>query len=342
MAEKEKVPVSVITLVAGIVITIISVWLGQNHGLLPEQASEQSPLVDGFFDVMFTIAAALFLVVEGTIVFCVIKFRRRQGDDSDGATFRENLPLEIFWTAIPSIIVIGLGIYSVDVYRQMGGFDPEGTMVAHHAPSHQQVAKMPGAAIAGPLIADAEGMESKEVAIKKGSQYGFGATPEEGAKPADVVVDITGIQYGWLINYPESGVMAGELHIPVNKDVQINLSANDVIHAFWIPAFRLKQDAIPGKDTQLRFVASKTGEYPVYCAELCGAYHGAMRTQVIVQTQEEYDTWLAENTLAQQKQLNQAVAVNTADLSESEYLSPYANEMGIDSETLNQIHPAYQ
>jgi cytochrome c oxidase subunit 2 len=341
MEEKEKVPVSVITLVVGIVVTVISVWLGQNNHLLPEQASEQAPLVDDFFNIMFTIAAALFLVVEGTIVFCVIKFRRRKGDDSDGATFRENLPLEIFWTAIPSLIVIGLGIYSVDVYRQMGGFDPEGAMVAHHAPSnHHQVAQMPGAALAAPLIADAEGME-KEVATKKDSGYGFGATPEEGANPADLVVDITGIQYGWLINYPESGVMAGELHIPVNKDVQINLSANDVIHAFWIPAFRLKQDAIPGKDTQLRFVASKTGEYPVYCAELCGAYHGAMRTKVIVQTQEEYDTWLAENTLAQQQQLNQAVAVNTADLSESEYLSPYANEMGIDSETLNQIHPAY-
>lgn len=337
MEEKEKIPVSVITLVVGIIVTIISVWLGQNHGLLPEQASVQAPLVDGFFDVMFTIAAALFLVVEGTIVFSAIKFRRRKGDDGDGAPFRENLPLEIFWTAIPSIIVIGLGIYSVDVYRQMGGFDPAGTKVAHVSSSDRQTAKS-GTALAAPLIADAEGMESEDVATKEVSKYGFGATPEEGANPADVVVDITGIQYGWLINYPDSGVLAGELHIPVNKDIQVNLSAEDVIHAFWIPAFRLKQDAIPGKNTQLRFVATKTGEYPVYCAELCGAYHGAMRTQVIVHTQEEYEAWIEENTFAEQPQLNQAVAVNTADLSESEYLSPYADEMGIDSETLNHIH----
>ncbi|NEP38841.1 MAG: cytochrome C oxidase subunit II, partial [Okeania sp. SIO2H7] len=233
---------------------------------------------------------------------------------------------------------IGLGIYSVDVYRQMGGFDPAGTKVAHVSSSELQTVKS-GSALAAPLIADAEGMESEEVATKEVSKYGFGATPEEGANPADVVVDITGIQYGWLMTYPESGVLAGELHIPVNKDIQINLSAQDVIHAFWIPAFRLKQDAIPGKDTQLRFVATKTGEYPVYCAELCGAYHGAMRTQVVVETQEEYEAWIEENTFAEQPQLNQAVAVNTADLSESEYLSPYANEMGIDSETLNQIHP---
>ncbi|NEP81468.1 MAG: cytochrome c oxidase subunit II [Okeania sp. SIO3B3] len=340
MEEKEKIPVSIITLVVGIIITIISVWLGQNHGLLPEQASEQAPLVDGFFDIMFTIGVALFLVVEGTIVFSAIKFRKPKGDDGDGAPFRENLPLEIFWTAIPAIIVIGLGIYSVDVYRQMGGFDPAGTMVAHHhSSSNQQMAKMPGAALAAPLIADAEGMESEEVATKESRKYGFGATPEIGAKPADVVVDITGIQYGWLINYPESGVLAGELHVPVNKDIQINLSASDVIHSFWIPAFRLKQDAIPGKDTQLRFVATKIGEYPVYCAELCGAYHGAMRTQVIVETQEEYEAWIAENTFAEEPQLDEAIAVKTADLSESEYLSPYADEMGIDSETLNHIHP---
>ncbi|MDE5110829.1 MAG: cytochrome C oxidase subunit II, partial [Trichodesmium sp. St7_bin2_1] len=145
----------------------------------------------------------------------------------------------------------------------------------------------------------------------------------------------------WLMNYPDSGVFAGELHIPVNKDIQINLSSQDVIHSFWIPAFRLKQDAIPGKDTQLRFVATKIGEYPVYCSELCGAYHGAMRTTVVVQTQEEYEAWVVENTFAQKQELNQAIAVNTADLSDEEYLSPYSQEVGIDSETLNQIHSAY-
>ena len=74
MEEKEKVPVSIITLVVGIVVTIISLWAGQNHGLLPEAASEQAPLVDRFFDIMFTIATGLFIIVEGTIVFCMIKF----------------------------------------------------------------------------------------------------------------------------------------------------------------------------------------------------------------------------------------------------------------------------
>jgi cytochrome c oxidase subunit 2 len=341
--EKEKVPVSVITLVVGVAIAIVSLWYGQNNGLLPEQASEQAPLVDGFFNIMLTIATGLFFVVEGTIVFCAVRFRQRKGDDTDGPPIDGNVPLEIFWTAIPTLIVMGLGVYSVQVYREMGGFEPAGAMVAHHHTSSHQTqmaAKMNSqAAIAAPLIADAdsEEMESAEAPAPQ-SKYGFGATPEEVGQLPDVTVNVTGIQYAWLFNYPDSGVIAGELHVPVGKDVQLNIAAQDVIHSFWVPQFRLKQDAIPGKDTQLRFVATKVGEYPVYCAELCGAYHGAMRTRVIVHTPEDYETWVAENTFAQkQEDTIQTVAFNVAELSESEYLSPYAEEMGIDSQTLSSI-----
>ncbi|NEP47140.1 MAG: cytochrome C oxidase subunit II, partial [Okeania sp. SIO2H7] len=123
----------------------------------------------------------------------------------------------------------------------------------------------------------------------------------------------------------------------VGKDVQLNISAQDVIHSFWVPQFRLMQDAIPGKDTELRFVATKVGEYPIYCAELCGAYHGAMRTRVIVHTPEEYESWLAENAIAQQPESAQMVAINVAELSESEYLEPYIKEMGIESQTLSRF-----
>jgi heme/copper-type cytochrome/quinol oxidase subunit 2 len=76
-------------------------------------------------------------------------------------------------------------------------------------------------------------------------KIGIGGTPQEG-KVADLVVDVTGMQFAWIFNYPESGVNSGELHVPIGADVQINLSATDVIHSFWVPQFRLKQDAIPG------------------------------------------------------------------------------------------------
>jgi cytochrome c oxidase subunit 2 len=317
----QQIPVSLWTLVAGIVVTALSVWIGHNHTLLPEQASLQAPLVDGFFNIMFTIAIALFLVVEGTILIFLVKYRRRQGDDTDGLPVEGNVPLEIFWTAIPSVIVIGLGIYSVDVFNQMGGFEPGNHT---HSPAH--VAS--GSAIAATLNNTAES--------KTAPSIGIGARNSQ-SKPADLVVNVTGMQFAWIFEYPNSGVTTGELHVPIGADVQLNLSAQDVIHAFWVPQFRLKQDALPGIPTELRFTATKTGTYPVVCAELCGGYHGSMRSQVIVHTPEEYDRWLTESKLAQKPDLQQAIAVNPADLSTSEFLAPHIQHLGVNATTLESI-----
>jgi cytochrome c oxidase subunit II len=331
----QQIPVSLITLVAGIVITLFSIWVGQHHGLLPEQASQQAPLVDGFFNVMVSIATALFIVVEGAIVLFLVKFRRRRGDDTDGVYAEGNLPLEVFWTAIPSIIVITLGIYSVDVYQRMGGFEPGTTSpMAHSHHSSAHAAKMPGSAIAATLT-ETPSLESKTSVATGTPKYGFGATPAEEGKAADLVVNVTGMQFAWIFNYPVSGVTAGELHIPVGTDVQLNLSATDVIHSFWVPQFRLKQDAIPGIPTKLRFTATKPGTYPVVCTELCGGYHGSMRSQVVVHnSQQEFESWMEENLIAQKQELKEAVAINPANLSTSEFLAPYIQEMGINSETL--------
>lgn len=319
--DKEKVPSSLLTLTAGVVITLVSLWYGQNHGLMPEQVSEQAPLVDNFFNVMMTIGTALFLVVEGAILIAVIRFRHRKGDDTDATPIKGNLPLEAFWTAIPAILVIGLGIYSVQVYEDMGGFE----VASHHMMTKGD------SAIAAPIAADTEGMIAE-------SEYGFGASPERVGKDAELVVNVTGLQFAWLFNYPDNDIDAGELHVPVGKDVLLNISAMDVIHSFWVPQLRLKQDAIPGSDSQLRFVATKIGTYPIVCAELCGSYHGMMRTEMVVETEEEYEDWLAEESIAQQQDSLQTVAVNPADLSPSEFLAPYAREMGIDANSIAQIH----
>ncbi|BAT55721.1 cytochrome c oxidase subunit II [Nostoc sp. NIES-3756] len=317
----QQIPVSLWTLIAGIIVGVASLWLGQHHNLLPIEASQQAPLVDGFFNIMFTIAVALFLVVEGTILIFLFKYRRRRGDNTDGLPVEGNLPLEVFWTAIPSIIVICLGIYSVDVYNQMGGLEP-----GSHPHSSSHVAHASGSAIAATL---------NDTATAPG--IGIGANPTNQGNNADLVINVTGMQFAWLFDYPNNGISAGELHVPVGADVQLNLTAQDVIHSFWVPQFRLKQDAIPGIPTQLRFVATKPGTYPVVCTELCGGYHGSMRTQVIVHTPEEFDSWLAENQVAQQQNLQQAVAINPASLSPSEFLAPHTHNMGINAEALESL-----
>lgn len=344
--EKEKVPVSLLTLVGGLVVAVISYWVAQNNGLMPEQASEQAPLVDNFFNVMIGIGTAFFIVVEGTILLFLIKFRRKPGETGDGSPIDGNLPLEIFWTAIPSLIVIGLGVYSVEIYQSMGGFNPAGQMMmghSHGGGSHQ-MANMAGSAIAAPLIAEGEEVITPEPVKPQGAKFGIGATPAEMNQRADVIVNVTGIQYGWLFEYPDTGILAGELHVPIGKDVQLNIAAKDVIHSFWVPQFRLKQDALPGKPTELRFRATKLGSYPVVCAELCGAYHGAMRSQAIVHSQEEYDQWIATNMPAPATETENSVSaipstipVQTSQLTESEYLAPYAEEMGVNEATLKQV-----
>lgn len=339
----KQIPASLLTLVAGIAIALISLWVGQNNGLLPEQASEQAPLVDNFFNVMVTIGTALFLVVEGSILIFVIKYRRRAGDDGDGLPVEGNLALEAFWTAIPAIIVIGLGVYSVAVFQEMGGLSPggHGAMAHHH--SSVLVAQAPTSSpIAGdvtPLIDNSTTVATADdiLASPEEAKFGVGAPTDEIGKPPDLIVNVTGMQYAWLFNYPTEGVTAGELHVPIGKDVQLNLTGQDVIHSFWVPQFRLKQDVMPGEKSELRFVATKVGSYPVVCTELCGSYHGAMRSQVIVHPQDEYDQWLADNQIAQ-KSDHQAIAINPQDMTPTEFLTPYSDEMGVNRDLLAQLH----
>lgn len=335
----KQIPAPIWTLTVGVIVTLISFWVGYNHGLLPEQASAQAPLVDDFFNVMMVIGTALFLVVEGAIVYCMIQFRRRKGDDGDGLPIEGNLPLEAFWTAIPAVIVIGLGVYSVQVFQEMGGFTPGGAMGEHNHGT--LIAQSPDAPMTHLMTAEmAAGEMESDIPVDK-SVYGFGAPFSKEGQRADLAVSVAGMQYAWIFTYPDTGIVDGELHIPVDADVELNISAQDVIHSFWVPQFRLKQDAIPGKDTQLRFVATKPGTYPVVCAELCGGYHGAMRTQVIVHTAEDYQAWV-DQRLAQGPGGATAIAQNPADLSAPEYLAPYGSALGIDSQLVAQLSPAAQ
>ncbi|MHC5730933.1 MAG: cytochrome c oxidase subunit II, partial [Nostoc sp.] len=117
----------------------------------------------------------------------------------------------------------------------------------------------------------------------------IGGSPEKAGKPAELRVNITGLQYAWIFTYPETGITTGEMHVPIGREVKINMTANDVIHAFWVPEFRLKQDAIPGRQSEIRFTPKKAGDYVLICAELCGPYHGAMRAPVVVETEEAFD-----------------------------------------------------
>ena len=108
-------------------------------------------------------------------------------------------------------------------------------------------------------------------------------------------VHVTGKQWAWTMEY-KNGVKATELVVPVNKDIKIILGSEDVIHSFFIPSFRIKQDAVPGRYSALWFKAEKLGEFHVFCTEFCGTNHSTMLTKVKVVPQEDFDKWLTEES----------------------------------------------
>jgi cytochrome c oxidase subunit 2 len=242
-------------------------WIGQNVNLLPIDASVNAPIYDELFQVLFTIGTILFVGIVGLLVFSLIKFRRRSGQLGDGVAIEGNLPLEIFWTAVPAVVVLFVGLYSYDIYDRMGGMVP----LAH----------------------DHMGQAAEE-RIWGGISSGSATNPSSDAI-APLPIDVTAMQFAFLFHYPDGDITAGELHVPIDRPVTLHMEAKDVIHAFWVPEFRLKQDVIPGQPTQLSFTPTRPGRYPIVCAELCGPYHGGMRSTVVVEEPEAWDAWFTSN-----------------------------------------------
>jgi cytochrome c oxidase subunit II len=109
-----------------------------------------------------------------------------------------------------------------------------------------------------------------------------------------MVVRVTAFQWAWKFDYPEYGFSSTEMYIPVNKAINLKMESSDVIHSFWVPEFRVKQDLVPGRVTELRFTPILTGNYKVRCAELCGTSHYKMEQPVVVVSDAEFAAWAVE------------------------------------------------
>ena len=262
-------PSAIIPILLGIFLLIGGGWIGQNVDLLPIEASTNAPVYDELFKVLFTIGAILFLGMTGLVIYSLIRFRKKPGEKGDGLAIEGNISLEIFWTAVPAIVILFVGIYSYDIYDRMGGMQP-----LHHAPQ-------------------------KEMAMNERVWGGIGSgnvSQEINNSTAPLSIEVTAMQFAFLFHYPKGDIISGELHVPAGKAIEMRMESKDVIHAFWVPEFRLKQDIIPGQPTILNFTPTKPGRYPVICAELCGPYHGGMRSTVVVEEPESYKNWFDKNS----------------------------------------------
>jgi cytochrome c oxidase subunit 2 len=233
-----------------IVVTAVLI-LGLNAAqLTPQLASEEGQYVDQMFTAQIYVIAFFFSLVVVLMLYSVVVFRRKPGDTSEGPNVRGNVPLEITWTVIPLIIVMGFGVW--------------------------------GAQHLGEITT---------------------------TQADDLMVKVTGFQYGWSFEYPDYNVTSSELYLPVGRQVQFSLTSRDVIHSFWVPEFRIKQDAVPGQWTSLLVTPSEVGDFRIRCAELCGYAHSAMYAPVVVVEPGEFEAWIAgqevqkpegEMTLAEQ------------------------------------------
>jgi cytochrome c oxidase subunit 2 len=108
-------------------------------------------------------------------------------------------------------------------------------------------------------------------------------------------IDVVGKQWMWHLQHPTGQRENNELHIPVNRPVRLRMISQDVLHAFYVPAFRVKKDVIPGTYHEIWFEATKPGRYHLFCAEYCGTKHSEMTGYVTVLEPNDYDKWLEEN-----------------------------------------------
>jgi cytochrome c oxidase subunit 2 len=123
------------------------------------------------------------------------------------------------------------------------------------------------------------------------------------APPGDVEVQVTSKQFNWEMLYPgpdgkfgtgDDLMLENELHVPVGKVVRVHLKSKDVIHSFFVPNLRLKQDTVPGREILAWFQATKPGKYEIPCSQLCGFGHSGMKGWLYVHTPEEYEKWVKE------------------------------------------------
>lgn len=118
----------------------------------------------------------------------------------------------------------------------------------------------------------------------------------------DLTVEVTGVQWTWLVGYPDEGVAnVRELVLPVDREVTFNITSLDVLHSFWVPAFQMKIDAVPGITTRITLTPTEEGDFAsdpllrLQCAELCGLSHSRMKIPVRVVSEGEFESWLAEH-----------------------------------------------
>ena len=200
--------------------------------LFPEQASTMAGAVDNLYWVLVALSIFFSVLIAGVLLFLAMRYRRKHADEV-GVPIHGDNRLEIAWSILPLVIVMGMFFWGAKVFFEM--------------------ARAPGDAI---------------------EYYA------------------TGKQWMWKFQHPEGQREINQLHVPVGVPIKLTLTSEDVIHSFFVPAFRVKMDVVPGRYTSVWFEATKTGTFHLFCAEYCGTNHAKMGGSVVVMEPADYEAWL--------------------------------------------------
>lgn len=236
---------------------------------LPVGASAAAPAIDHHFTVTFILMGVVFVAAQLALGYAVWLYRDRGSASGKVPYSHGNTRMEIIWTVLTTVLFVGLNLASSSIWASER-FRPAVNDAVQVEVTGMQFAwyfRYPGAD--GKFGATKPELEDASA----GGEAALGLDTKDPASKDDVV----------------TGIMV----VPVNREIEVILRAHDVIHSFFIPNMRFKQDAVPGLAIHMHFTPVQTGDYEILCAELCGLGHYKMHGMLKVVSQEEFDKWLA-------------------------------------------------
>jgi cytochrome c oxidase subunit II len=235
---------------------------------LPPGASAAAAGIDHHFAVTFVLMGIVFVAAQLILGFLAWKYRE-QRDSRPARYLHGNNTMEVTWTILTFILFVGLNWASEPIWgsERFRAADSRAVQVEVTGMQFQWYFRYPGP--------DGKFGATKPELVdpSAGGEGALGLAPDDPASKDDVV--------------------AATMFVPVNREVEVILKAQDVIHSFFVPAMRFKQDAVPGLAIRLHFTPITTGDYEIACAELCGLGHYRMHGMLKVVSPEEFEKWLA-------------------------------------------------
>lgn len=242
-------------------LALISTWVaGLSYQWLPVQASNAAPLVDGLFSFETGVGTFVFLGVISVMGWVMLVHRAEKYDESDAEPIEGNTRLEVIWTAIPLVLVMAIAWYAIQVNTELGVLGPMEHI--HRSDPQEQRGGYPG-----------DRLEAEQV-------------------------EVVARQWSWEFRYSGQNVSSTELHLELDRPITFRLISEDVLHGFFIPAFRLKQDVIPGRAIDFSLTPTRLGRYRLRDSQFSGTWFAANQADVVVETAADHAAWLKQAAAA--------------------------------------------